>query len=395
MSVVERPVEQQRGVRDHRLEPLGVAAQVLDDLLDRDRAAVVDLGQQVVLDLERGLDLLAQDRLVEDVGDPDADPVDLVGVRRTDAAARRTDLVLAQEPLGDLVDRGVVRRDHVGVGADHEPAHRHVALDHRVELAEQRLGRDHDPVGDHRGAVGRQDPARQQVGGELLAVDDDRVAGVVAAARADAEVDRVLGGEQVGRLALALVAPLGSEHDDSGHVQPSISGCRFRTGPRPEDESPVQQHRALATTRYQGRRRTSIRRRRAARAGPSRVSAWIPLLLITNADAGGGERDALDVALGVLREDADVEVATHQQPRRARRRAAPRRLPLASWSPGGDGSLHAVVAALHRRHELAERTLGLIPLGTGNDFARTLEHPARPGRGGRRAARRRSRAGWT
>ena len=63
--------------------------------------------------------------LVEDVGDPDADAVDLVGVRRPDAASRRTDLVLAQEALGDLVDRGVVRRDHVRVGADHELAHRH------------------------------------------------------------------------------------------------------------------------------------------------------------------------------------------------------------------------------------------------------------------------------
>ena len=46
---------------------------------------------------------------------------------------------------------------------------------------------------------------------------------------------------------------------------------------------------------------------------------------------------------------------------------------------GGDGSLHAVVSALHRRHELAERTLGLIPLGTGNDFARALGIPLDPG----------------
>ena len=29
-----------------------------------------------------------------------------------------------------------------------------------------------------------------------------------------------------------------------------------------------------------------------------------------------------------------------------------------------------MVAALHRRHELAGATLGLLPLGTGNDFAR-------------------------
>ena len=45
---------------------------------------------------------------------------------------------------------------------------------------------------------------------------------------------------------------------------------------------------------------------------------------------------------------------------------------------GGDGSLHAVVAALHRRHELASTVIGLIPLGTGNDFARGVGLPLDP-----------------
>ncbi|GAA3725693.1 diacylglycerol/lipid kinase family protein [Salinactinospora qingdaonensis] len=47
---------------------------------------------------------------------------------------------------------------------------------------------------------------------------------------------------------------------------------------------------------------------------------------------------------------------------------------------GGDGSLHAVVNALYRRSELAERTIGLIPLGTGNDFARGMDIPLAPQR---------------
>jgi YegS/Rv2252/BmrU family lipid kinase len=103
-----------------------------------------------------------------------------------------------------------------------------------------------------------------------------------------------------------------------------------------------------------------------------------PLLLITNAGAGGGRDDGLDLALGVLREDADVEVASTENPGEldgVLHRAGCRRIVVA----GGDGSLHAVVTALHRRHELAERTLGLIPLGTGNDFARALGIPLDPG----------------
>jgi diacylglycerol kinase (ATP) len=103
-----------------------------------------------------------------------------------------------------------------------------------------------------------------------------------------------------------------------------------------------------------------------------------PLLVIANADAGSGETEALETALEVLREAVDVEVAKTGNPGEldgVLHRAGCRRIVVA----GGDGSLHAVVKALHRRHELATRTLGLIPLGTGNDFARALGIPLDPG----------------
>jgi diacylglycerol kinase (ATP) len=45
---------------------------------------------------------------------------------------------------------------------------------------------------------------------------------------------------------------------------------------------------------------------------------------------------------------------------------------------GGDGSLHGVVAALKRRKELKRMVIGLIPLGTGNDFARAIGIPLDP-----------------
>ena len=108
LARVERLAQHQRGVGDHRPQPVGVREELLDHLVDRDRAAVVDLDQQAVLTLERALDLLPQDLLVEQVLHPDADPVHLVGVRRADAAAGGADLGVAEEPLGHLVDHPVV-----------------------------------------------------------------------------------------------------------------------------------------------------------------------------------------------------------------------------------------------------------------------------------------------
>ncbi len=102
-----------------------------------------------------------------------------------------------------------------------------------------------------------------------------------------------------------------------------------------------------------------------------------PLLVIANAEAGGEEQESLGVALEVLRAKADVEVARTSNPGEldgVLQRAGGRTLVVA----GGDGSLHAVVAALHKRRELGRQTLGLLPLGTGNDFARTLGLPLEP-----------------
>jgi hypothetical protein len=173
----------------------------------------------VVLAVQSRLHLGGEDLLVEDVRDPYADPVDLVGVRRADATPGRADLVLPEEPLADLVDRGVVRRDQVGARADQQPAGVHPAGLEAVDLGEQHPGVHHHAVGDDRGAPGGQHAARQQVGGELLTVDDDGVARVVAALVADAVVDRsgTVRTEHVGGLALALVTPLGAEHHDGGH----------------------------------------------------------------------------------------------------------------------------------------------------------------------------------
>ena len=102
-----------------------------------------------------------------------------------------------------------------------------------------------------------------------------------------------------------------------------------------------------------------------------------PLLLITNTEAGSTDEANLEKALAVLRRAGDVEVCTTANQGEldgVLHRRGGRRVVVA----GGDGSLHAVVAALHRRQELSDVVLGLIPLGTGNDFARGAEIPLDP-----------------
>jgi diacylglycerol kinase (ATP) len=102
-----------------------------------------------------------------------------------------------------------------------------------------------------------------------------------------------------------------------------------------------------------------------------------PLLVITNADAGTADEEALEGALEILRNKCSVEVQATAKPGEldgVLQRAGSRRIVVA----GGDGSLHAVVSALHRRRELDTAVVGLLPMGTGNDFARTLDIPLDP-----------------
>ena len=102
-----------------------------------------------------------------------------------------------------------------------------------------------------------------------------------------------------------------------------------------------------------------------------------PVLLITNDLAGTSDAESVRRAVAVLRTFGDVEVCSTSNPGEldgVLHRRGGRRVVVA----GGDGSLHSVVAALHRRHELDSSVLGLIPLGTGNDFARGVGIPLDP-----------------
>ena len=167
--------------------------------------------------LEQGGETLG----IEDVAGADPDPPGLVGVRRADALQRGADLVVAANGLRDGVVRLVPREHEMGMARHPQLRTGHAARFERGDLGEQRRQVDDDAVGDHRDHVLVQDPARDQLQRVALAVDDHRVAGVVAALVA--HHIGVFLGQEVDDLGFALIAPLGSDDDGDGHARSLIA----------------------------------------------------------------------------------------------------------------------------------------------------------------------------
>ncbi|MEO8328791.1 MAG: diacylglycerol kinase family protein [Candidatus Nanopelagicales bacterium] len=101
------------------------------------------------------------------------------------------------------------------------------------------------------------------------------------------------------------------------------------------------------------------------------------LLLITNARAGSANDETVDKVVAALRRQTDVEVAATASAEELDgivKTASDRRVVVL----GGDGSLHAVVRALHRNGLREVTEVALVPMGTGNDLARSLGIPLEP-----------------
>src|SRR6201993_1575109 len=131
------------------------------------RLAVVDLDQYLVLELQRGLDLVGQLFGVEHVGDPDPHAGDLVLVARPDSAAGGADLLVAHVALGDLVDGDVVRQQQVRVGGDQQLRGVDTAVFEAFQLVQQHAGVDHHTVADDVGDTGGQDTRGDEVQREI------------------------------------------------------------------------------------------------------------------------------------------------------------------------------------------------------------------------------------
>lgn len=99
------------------------------------------------------------------------------------------------------------------------------------------------------------------------------------------------------------------------------------------------------------------------------------LLAIANADAGTSDDTAVGEVVAALQDEVDLELVKTSSPGDLAAELAERPDLDGVVVLGGDGSLHAVVQALHEAGRLADVLVGLIPLGTGNDFAATLGLP--------------------
>lgn len=102
------------------------------------------------------------------------------------------------------------------------------------------------------------------------------------------------------------------------------------------------------------------------------------LLAIANAAAGTADDESVEVAIAALREAYDVELVTTSSPEEVDQALTAHPEVRGVVVLGGDGSLHAVVAAIRKADRLDSLIIGLVPLGTGNDFAATLGLPDEP-----------------
>ncbi len=100
-------------------------------------------------------------------------------------------------------------------------------------------------------------------------------------------------------------------------------------------------------------------------------------LVVASGKAGSAGEQRVEAVAGVLAGHGRTELVRTAEAHdldRALDRLDDRTLVVA----GGDGSLHFAVQRLWDRGQLGDVTMGLVPLGTGNDFARGLGLPLDP-----------------
>ncbi len=96
-----------------------------------------------------------------------------------------------------------------------------------------------------------------------------------------------------------------------------------------------------------------------------------PWVAVVNAQAGSSDDPRLEEALDVLRAHAPLEVPRTEDRDDLQDAVAAARGGVVV-AVGGDGSIHAVVTAVDDLDLFDDVEVAIVPLGTGNDFVRTL-----------------------
>ena len=212
-------VQPAHGVGDVRHQPgRDLTDELVCELVGIDSGMVVHALEITVAVRQHRSESLAQRLGLCQILNAQSDPRRLVGVCRSDAALGRAQLRIAALRLGQLVGDLVVRQHEVCRWAQHQPAAVHAPPGEHVDFVDEYPGVDNHSVADDRCHMLVEHPAGNELECERLAVDDQRVTGVVTALVAH-DVLAFLG-DYVDDTAFAFIAPLGAYDDGTGHRLP-------------------------------------------------------------------------------------------------------------------------------------------------------------------------------
>ena len=208
LAIGKRSVEQVRSFCHVRANTLCQRQVSFADLVDRVGRKIIDLREDLILQLEHGGNLLAEDRFIHHVLDADAAAGNLVFISRTDAALRRANEFGAALRFTRAIQIDVIGHDNVSIARNEHAIGRKACFVDGAHLFNEHVGVDHAAIADDRRNVIVHNSRRDEVKGKLRIARDNRMPCVVPSLIAHNVV--VVLCDQVGDLAFAFIAPLGA-----------------------------------------------------------------------------------------------------------------------------------------------------------------------------------------
>ena len=190
------------------LDLLAVFVVLVEDFIKINRVDPVNLGEELVFNLQVLLELRRKGVLFQEVGHPNPDPGNLIDVGWPNPLLGGPDLSGALSLFLAFIEQEVVWHDHLGPTGNFEPRDVGPAVSQVLDFFQKSLRVNDNPVTNHGGGVFTEDPGRNQPQGKLLPVEFNRVPGVVPPLGADNNVRFLT--QVVGHLPLSFVSPLAS-----------------------------------------------------------------------------------------------------------------------------------------------------------------------------------------